>query len=70
MALLELIRGLQTSDDTHAKAEAFSKRIGKVSITAKNSPGFASTASSADDQRGDLSRFRKASPRRKTSMPA
>jgi 3-hydroxybutyryl-CoA dehydrogenase len=41
MALLELIRGLQTSDDTHAKAEAFAKRIGKVAITAKNSPGFA-----------------------------
>jgi 3-hydroxybutyryl-CoA dehydrogenase len=41
MALLELIRGLQTSDDTVAKAEVFSKRIGKVSITAKNSPGFA-----------------------------
>ena len=41
MALLELIRGLQTSDDTHAKAEAFAKRIGKVSITANNSPGFA-----------------------------
>ena len=41
MALLELIRGLQTSDETHAKAEAFAKRIGKVSITAKNSPGFA-----------------------------
>ena len=41
MALLELIRGLLTSDDTHAKAEAFAKRIGKVSITAKNSPGFA-----------------------------
>src|SRR6476469_4518649 len=41
MALLELIRGVQTSDDTHAKAEAFAKRIGKVSITAKNSPGFA-----------------------------
>src|SRR5213075_1637079 len=40
MKLVELIRGLQTSDDTHAKAEAFSKRIGKVSITAKNSPGF------------------------------
>src|SRR4030095_15607348 len=40
-ALLELIRALQTSDDTHAKAEAFAKRIGKVSITAKNSPGFA-----------------------------
>jgi 3-hydroxybutyryl-CoA dehydrogenase len=41
MALLELIRGLQTSDDTHAKAQAFAKRIGKVPITAKNSPGFA-----------------------------
>src|ERR1700754_715096 len=41
MALLELIRGLQTSDDTHAKAEAFAKRVGKVAITAKNSPGFA-----------------------------
>jgi 3-hydroxybutyryl-CoA dehydrogenase len=41
MALLELIRGLQTSDDTVAKAEAFAKRVGKVSITAKNSPGFA-----------------------------
>jgi len=38
---LELIRGLQTSDDTHAKAQDFAKRIGKVSITAKNSPGFA-----------------------------
>ena len=41
MALLELIRGLQTSDDTVAKAEEFAKRIGKVAITAKNSPGFA-----------------------------
>ena len=41
MALLELIRGLQTSDDTIAKAEAFAKRVGKIAITAKNSPGFA-----------------------------
>jgi 3-hydroxybutyryl-CoA dehydrogenase len=41
MALLELIRGLQTSDDTHAKAEAFAKKVGKVAITARNSPGFA-----------------------------
>ncbi|KJC59508.1 3-hydroxybutyryl-CoA dehydrogenase [Bradyrhizobium sp. LTSPM299] len=41
MALLELIRGLQTSDDTVAKATAFAKRVGKVAITAKNSPGFA-----------------------------
>ncbi|WP_024520572.1 3-hydroxybutyryl-CoA dehydrogenase [Bradyrhizobium sp. Tv2a-2] len=41
MALLELIRGLQTSDDTHAKAVEFARRVGKVPITAKNSPGFA-----------------------------
>ena len=41
MALRELIRGLQTSDDTHAKTVDFAKRIGKVAITAKNSPGFA-----------------------------
>ncbi|MCK1708971.1 MULTISPECIES: 3-hydroxybutyryl-CoA dehydrogenase [unclassified Bradyrhizobium] len=41
MALLELIRGLQTSDDTHVKALDFAKRVGKVAITAKNSPGFA-----------------------------
>jgi len=41
LPLVELIRGFQTSDDTHAKAEAFAKRIGKTPITAKNSPGFA-----------------------------
>ncbi|NGX97871.1 MAG: 3-hydroxybutyryl-CoA dehydrogenase [Candidatus Afipia apatlaquensis] len=41
MQLLELIRGLQTSDDTHAKALAFARRVGKVAVTAKNSPGFA-----------------------------
>ena len=41
MQLLELIRGLQTSDDTHAMALAFAQRVGKVAVTAKNSPGFA-----------------------------
>jgi len=41
MQLLELIRGLQTSDDTHAKALVFAQRVGKVAVTAKNSPGFA-----------------------------
>jgi 3-hydroxybutyryl-CoA dehydrogenase len=40
MALLELIRGLQTSDDTHARSMAFAQAIGKTPITAKNSPGF------------------------------
>ncbi|CAD5374059.1 3-hydroxybutyryl-CoA dehydrogenase [Rubrivivax sp. A210] len=40
MALVELIRGLQTSDETHAAALAFVQAIGKSPITAKNSPGF------------------------------
>ena len=41
MALLEIIRGLQTSDDTHARAVEFARSIGKTPITVKNSPGFA-----------------------------
>lgn len=40
MALVELIRGLQTSDATHAAVEALSKALGKYPITVKNSPGF------------------------------
>jgi 3-hydroxybutyryl-CoA dehydrogenase len=41
MALLELIRGLQTSDETHGKAMAFAKKVGKTAVTVRNSPGFA-----------------------------
>ena len=41
MALVEVIPGLQTSEDTVAKAKAFAKGVGKVAITARNSPGFA-----------------------------
>jgi len=40
MALVEIIRGLQTSDDTHAAVEALSKALGKSPITVKNAPGF------------------------------
>ena len=40
MALVELIRGLQTADESHAVAEAFVKALGKTPITVKNSPGF------------------------------
>jgi 3-hydroxybutyryl-CoA dehydrogenase len=40
MALVELIRGLQTSDATLASAEALAKRLGKTPIVVKNSPGF------------------------------
>ena len=40
MALVELIRGLQTSDATVAVAEGLAKRLGKTPIVVKNSPGF------------------------------
>jgi 3-hydroxybutyryl-CoA dehydrogenase len=40
MGLVELIRGLQTADATHATSEAFVKEIGKTPISVKNSPGF------------------------------
>ena len=41
MALVELIRGLLTSDATHSAAADFIRRIGKTAINVKNSPGFA-----------------------------
>jgi 3-hydroxybutyryl-CoA dehydrogenase len=41
MALVELIRGLRTTDETHARAAEFIRSIGKTAIDAKNSPGFA-----------------------------
>ncbi len=40
MALVELIRGLQTSDATVATAEALAKRLGKTPIVVRSSPGF------------------------------
>ncbi len=40
MALVEIIRGLQTSDDTHAVVQDLAKRLGKSPITVKNAPGF------------------------------
>ena len=40
MGLLEVIRGLQTSDTTHAQTITFAKAIGKTPITVRNSPGF------------------------------
>ncbi|GLZ84338.1 3-hydroxybutyryl-CoA dehydrogenase [Metapseudomonas resinovorans] len=40
MQLLELIRGLQTSSQTHAAVEAFAKAVGKTAINVDNAPGF------------------------------
>lgn len=40
MALVEIIRGLQTSDATHAAVQALSRALGKTPVTVKNAPGF------------------------------
>ncbi|MGB7422001.1 MAG: 3-hydroxybutyryl-CoA dehydrogenase [Comamonas sp.] len=40
MALVEIIRGLQTSDATHAAVKVLAERLGKTPITVKNAPGF------------------------------
>ncbi|MDO9449200.1 MAG: 3-hydroxybutyryl-CoA dehydrogenase [Rugosibacter sp.] len=40
MTLVEIIRGLQTSDETHASVEALAQALGKYPITVKNNPGF------------------------------
>ncbi len=40
MQLIELIRGLQTSDETYNAVEAVSKALGKTPVKVRNSPGF------------------------------
>jgi 3-hydroxybutyryl-CoA dehydrogenase len=40
MGLVEIIRGLQTSDATYAAVEALTKRLGKTPVQVKSSPGF------------------------------
>jgi len=40
MALVEVVRGLETSDETVTTARAFAERCGKTPITVADSPGF------------------------------
>jgi 3-hydroxybutyryl-CoA dehydrogenase len=40
MALVELIRGLQTSDATYAAVEVLARKLGKTPVQVRNSPGF------------------------------
>jgi len=40
MALVEIIRGLRTSDATHDAVHAMAQALGKTPITVKNAPGF------------------------------
>jgi 3-hydroxybutyryl-CoA dehydrogenase len=40
MKLVELIRGLQTSDDTYSKVRSLAEKMGKVCVVSKDMPGF------------------------------
>jgi 3-hydroxybutyryl-CoA dehydrogenase len=40
MGLVELIRGLATSDETVARVEAYAKALGKTVVHAQDAPGF------------------------------
>ena len=40
MALVEVIRGLQTSDATHDAVHELAQRLGKTPVSVKNAPGF------------------------------
>jgi 3-hydroxybutyryl-CoA dehydrogenase len=40
MGLIEIIRGLETDDETHATARAFAEDLGKTVIESKDMPGF------------------------------
>jgi 3-hydroxybutyryl-CoA dehydrogenase len=40
MTLVEVIKGLQTSDDTHAQTLALAEQMGKTCSTARDIPGF------------------------------
>jgi 3-hydroxybutyryl-CoA dehydrogenase len=40
MSLVEIVRGLQTSDATHDAIEALALRLGKSPISVKSAPGF------------------------------
>ncbi len=68
MALVEVIRGLQTSDATVAATEALAKRLGKAPIVVRNSPGFVvEPAPVPDDERGGVRAAARASRRRRRS---
>mgnify|MGYP001212724791 CR=1 FL=1 len=40
MALVEVIRALQTSDETYAAVDALARDLGKTPVSVKDSPGF------------------------------
>ena len=47
MKLVEIIRGLETNDDTFHVAESISKQMGKEAVEVKESPGFVTSRMNA-----------------------
>ena len=45
MSLVEIIRGMRTSDATYETTRQLAEKIGKAPIAVRNSPGFVVTAS-------------------------
>ena len=43
MELLEIVKGLDTSEETVAKAQAIARRLGKTAIVVNDRPGFATS---------------------------
>jgi 3-hydroxybutyryl-CoA dehydrogenase len=64
MALVEVVRGLDTSDETVATGRAFAETVGKTPITVADSPGFVATHPVPDDQRGRVRAVRGGGQRR------
>jgi 3-hydroxybutyryl-CoA dehydrogenase len=40
MKLVEIVRGLQTSDETYARTKALAERMGKTTVGSRDAPGF------------------------------
>ena len=70
MALVEIIRGLQTSDATHDAVHALATQLGKTPITVKNAPGFVVNRILVPMINEAFLCWPKGWPAPKTSMPA
>ena len=54
MKLVEVIRGLATSDETYQQVFAFSHTLGKEPVTAPDRPGFIANRQSAGEPQGPV----------------
>jgi 3-hydroxybutyryl-CoA dehydrogenase len=69
MKLVELVRGLASSDEAIARARAYSDALGKTSIVVNEAPGLTTSRMSAMPATRRCGCCRKAWPRPRTSTP-